>query len=195
MNNRLFLSTVIAFGFLASPVLAGDVKSIPTDTPLGKLQATTIEMTKGLNENQAKQFAAITNSFAMIRTVEDVQQSISLAVESCSNANPDLKSGMTNRFETWKDTIRPVMKKARGKMDKMVLLQNFAPPTKVRAYLKTFDDAIISRNQKMKPVPITKAEDCQKLQSSMDETQKNLVGLITESLALDSDLKVKETGQ
>ena len=41
-------------------------------------------------------------------------------------------------------------------------------------------------------VPIQKLEECQKLQSSMDRTQKDLVNLITESLALNADVKVKE---
>ena len=192
MNHRFILSALIAFGFFASSAFAENAKP---DTPLSKLEAATIELTKGLNENQAKQFAAINNSFGVIRSVEDVQQSISLAVESCSNANPDMKDSMSNRFETWKETIRPVLKKARGKLDQMVILQSIAPTSQVRAYLKKFDEAIIFRNQKLKPVPISKAEDCQKLQASMDETQKNLVSLITESLGLDSDLKVKETGK
>jgi basic membrane lipoprotein Med (substrate-binding protein (PBP1-ABC) superfamily) len=186
MNKSfLLLSSLLVVGCLSSPVMA-------EETPLSILEKANTDMAKGLDENQVKQFSAINNSYAIIRSVDDVQHSISLAVESCSNAHPDLKESISNRFEVWKDTIRPVMKKARTKLDKMILLQSFAQPSEVRAYLKKFESAVIFRNQKIKSAPIEKAEDCKKLQSSMDTTQNNLVNLITENLGLNSDLKIKE---
>lgn len=190
MNHLRVLSVALICGILPFSALAGDTK--PAETPLTALDAATANMLKGLDENQAKQFSAITNSHGIIRSVEDVQHSISLAVQSCSAANPDLKTGITDRFEGWKDAVRPVMKSARSKLDKMVLLQSFAQPSQVRAYLKQFDEAVVYRNQTLKPTPIQKAEDCKKLQSSMDKTQKDLVTLITETLGLNADLKIKE---
>lgn len=166
--------------------------SAVAETPLTKLEKATVEITKDLDENQAKQFATISNSFGIIRTVEDVQQSITRAVASCSKANPDIKEPLSNRFEVWKEAVRPVMGKARSKMDKMIAMQGFAEASAVRAYLKKYEAAVIYRNQKIKPVPIEKLEDCQKLQTNMDSTQTNLVNLITETLSLNSDLKVKE---
>lgn len=193
VNNLRVLSVAILFGVLPFSAMAEEAKPVTTlPAPLEKLDVATKEIIKNLNDNQSKQFAAISNSYSVIRSVEDVQQSIARAVDSCSVANPTLKDGISNRFEGWKNAVRPVMKKARAKLDKMVLLQSFTQPSQMRAYLKLFDEAIIFRNQQLKPEPIQKAEDCQKLQSSMDETQTNLVNLITESLSLNSDLKVKE---
>jgi len=163
--------------------------SAVAETPLTKLEKATVEITKDLDENQAKQFATISNSFGIIRTVEDVQQSITRAVASCSKANPDIKEPLSNRFEVWKEAV---MGKARSKMDKMIAMQGFAEASAVRDYLKKYEAAVIYRNQKIKPVPIEKLEDCQKLQTNMDSTQTNLVNLITETLSLNSDLKVKE---
>jgi hypothetical protein len=149
-------------------------------------------MMKGLDSNQLKQFAAIENSHGTIRAVEDVQQSISRAVESCSKANPDIKDSLSSRFEEWKEALRPVMQKGRSKLDKMILLQGFSQPSQVRAYLKKFDAAVIYRNQGIKAVPVTAKEDCQKLQKSMGKTQDDLIELLTETLALNTDLKIKE---
>lgn len=194
MNNLRILSVAILLGFLPFSAMAAE-KAKPVSepvTPLEKLDAATKEILKGLDENKAKQFSAITNSYSVIRSVEDVQQSISRAVESCGDANPSLDQPMSDRFEAWKDAVRPPMKKARTKLDKMVLLQSFTQPSQLRTYLKKFDDAIIYRNQKLKPAPIHTVEDCQKLQASMDSTQNSLVHLISESLALDEDIKVKE---
>lgn len=200
MNSLRILSAVILFGVFVSPAMAEDtkvetkaeVKAKAPATPLDVLQTATTDMMKGLDENQIKQFSAISNSFTIIRTVEDVQQSISTAVDSCVKANPDLKDGMTARFETWKDAVRPVIKKSKSKLDKMILLQGFTQPSVIRAYLKKFDAAYIFRNQKLKPNAIHKAEDCKRLQSNMDKTQHDLVILITDTLGLNDDLKVKE---
>ena len=193
VNHFRILLIAILFGLLPVSAMAEEAKPVAVPvTPLEKLDAATKDMLKGLDENKAKQFSAISNSYGVIRSVEDVQQTISRAVESCGVANPDLDKPMSDRFESWKEAVRPVMKKARTKLDKMVLLQSFTQPSQVRAYLKKFDDAIVYRNQKLKPTPIHTVADCKKLQSSMDSTQDNLVRLITESLALNEDLKVKE---
>lgn len=162
------------------------------NTPLDKLNAATDEMMKGLDENQLRQFASIKNAHGIIRAVEDVQQSVLRGVESCTKANPDIADPLNKRFEDWKEVIRPVMKQARARLDKMILLQGFAQPSQVRGYLKKFDAAVVYRNQGVKAVPVTDKSDCQKLQASMDKTQDNLSTLLTDALNLNADLKVKE---
>jgi hypothetical protein len=174
------------------PGVQENPQATSNETPLTVLNTATDAMMKGLDDNQLKQFAAIQNSHGTIQSVENVQLSISKAVESCAAANPDIKDDISNHFESWKDAVRPVMKKARTKLDKMILLQGFAQPSQVRAYLKKFDAAVIYRNQNITEVPITKKDDCQKLQDNMGKTQNDLVDLLTEALALNADLKVKE---
>ena len=103
-----------------------------------------------------------------------------------------MKDGMSSRFEAWKDAVRPVMKDARKRLDKMILLQSFAQPSEVRAYLKKFDAAVIFRNQGVKAVPVKEKSACEALQKSMDKTQDNMAKMLTEALGLNSDLKTKE---
>ena len=191
MMNSFRLLILAGAGLLFSFIAHAEEKEID-ETPLTKLEKLTAEVTKNMDENQTKQFGAINNSFSIIRTVEDVQQSITRAVTSCSKANPDIKKSLSGRFEGWKDAVRPVMKQANSKLDKMILMQGFAKPKEVRAYLKSYEAAVIYRNQKIKIAPIEKLEDCLRLQTNMDSTQTNLVNLITETLALNSELKAKE---
>jgi hypothetical protein len=188
---RILSSVAILCGLLPFSAMAEEAVPV-TNNPVTILDTASKDILKGLNENQVKQFSAINNSYSVIRTVEDVQQSIGRAVESCGVANPELKDGISGTFEAWKDTVRPVVKKARTKLDRMVLLQSFAPPSAVRDYLKKFDEAVIYRNQKINPTSIQKAEDCLKLQSNMTKTQKDIVSMMTETLNLNSELKVKE---
>jgi len=193
VNKFRILSVAVLCTLLPFSAMAEEaVPATNASTPLTILDTASKDILKGLNENQVKQFSAINSSFSIIRTVEDVQQSIGRAVESCSAANPDLKAGISGGFEAWKDTVRPVVKKARAKLDRMVLLQSFAPPSAVRDYLKKFDEAFIYRNQKLKPTSIQKAEDCLKLKANMEKTQKDIVSMMIETLNLNSELKVKE---
>jgi len=190
MAMKIFsLYGFILLMMMATPAHAEDTKAV---TPLTKLDAATDAMMKGLDKNQLKQFAAIENSHGTIRAVEDVQLSIARAVVSCTKANPDMKSGLSEGFENWKNAVRPVMGKARTKLDKMILLQGFSQPSQVRAYLKKFDAAVVYRNQGIKAVPVTAKEDCERLQENMKKTQNDLVNLLTETLALNADIKVKE---
>lgn len=190
MKNNYFFVLTLILALIPSSVFAKD--SVQEEKPLAILEKANIEITKGLNENQFKQFSAIDNSYLIIRTVEDVQQSIARAVESCSKANPDFKQPISESFETWKDNVRPALKLGREKLEQMILQQSFTQPSQVRDFLKKVDAAAIYRNQKIKITPIEKLEDCQKLQKNMETTQVNLVALIKENLGLDSELKVKE---
>jgi len=188
-NNHLLILTFI---LVLTPSASFATDTPKQETPLGILEQANGEITKGLDENQLKQFSAIDNSYLIIRTVEDVQQSISRAVESCSKTNPDFKQSISGSFEAWKDKVRPALKRGREKLEQMILQQSFTQPSQVRDFLKKVDAAAIYRNQKIKPTPIEKLEDCQRLQKNMETTQVNLVALITENLGLDSELKVKE---
>ncbi|MFA7276309.1 MAG: hypothetical protein WC043_05860 [Pseudobdellovibrionaceae bacterium] len=164
--------------------------SVP-ETPLTRLDESRAALTQGLAENLLRQFAAIDSGYGTIRAVENVQMSVGRAVKACTAANPDMETTMTERFEAWKDALRPVIKKARGKIDKMILLQGFAQPSQVRAHLRLFDAAIIYRNEGIVETPVSSKAECEKLLSSMDQTQADIIRLMTESLALDKQIQVK----
>lgn len=172
----------------AAPVQAASAKE---ETPVTRLDAATDALMKNMDDNQLRQFGSIQNAYGIIRAVEDVQQSVSHAVDSCGKANPDIKDSMATRFEAWKDEVRPVMSDARTRLDKMILLQSFAQPSEVRSYLKKFEAAVIYRNQGIKSVPITKKEDCIALQSNMGNTQNELIEKLKEALNLNKDMVIK----
>lgn len=191
---RFFLCGFVVLAFAVSSAQAEDDKNVTSqkETPLSILNKATDEIMKGLDENQLKQFAAIEGAHGTIRAIEDVQMSLTRAVKSCSDAHPDMKEGLSAEFEGWKDAIRPEMRRANKKLDKMILLQGFAQPSQVRAYLKKFDAAVVDRNQKIKPVAISSSEDCEKFQGSMSKTKANLTKLLVDTLGLDTPLEIKK---
>ncbi|HOO50491.1 MAG TPA: hypothetical protein PLK94_04295, partial [Alphaproteobacteria bacterium] len=189
------ICTAMALGM--SPVFAeekaeGTKSAEKKVTPVTELEETTKEMIENLDDNQLLQFRAIEQSYRTIKAVEDVQSSVTRAVKSCSKANPDLEEEMSTRLRTWRDSIRPSMKEAYKKLDKMVLLQTFTKPSSMRSYLKMFDKAVAYRNQGIETVPVSEKEACLTLKKSMDESEKNLNTLLIQTLALDRPLNTEK---
>lgn len=193
MNVKLFLCASLSLILWSGIVLAEEQKAAPQkqieETPVTRLQSATDKMVAGLDENMLKQFAIIESSYRTIRAVEDVQISVGRAIASCSKANADSAKSYNDRYAVWKDAVRPVLSKGRDKLDKMVLLQGFTQPSQVRNYLKMFDAAVIYRNQGIKAVPVQDKGECDKLLENMDDTQENLIKLLSDTLALDQPLQ------
>jgi len=77
VNKFRILSVAVLCTLLPFSAMAEEaVPATNASTPLTILDTASKDILKGLNENQVKQFSAINNSFGVIRTVEDVQQSI-----------------------------------------------------------------------------------------------------------------------
>jgi hypothetical protein len=175
---------------LAVPALAETTTAKPgkdTINPLQRLDQKTDEIMKGLDEKQTQQFAAIRTSYGAISAVYDVRDSLGRAVESCGRANPDLAQTLTSRYQDWKNAVLPVARKGENRLDKMILLQNFTRPSQVRAYLKIFSDAVAFKNQEFKEVPVSSKDACKTLSKNMDDSEKVMARLITETLGLDKE--------
>jgi hypothetical protein len=171
---------------LAIPAHAAD------ETAQARLDARTKALMEKMDENQLLQLASIRTAHGTIRAVENVQDSVKHAVDSCAKKNPDIEDRIESRFDNWKLAIRPTLKKAESKLEKMILLQSFGKPSEVRGYLKLFDEAVAARDAAVKSVPITEKAECERLIGKMDETEGSLIKLMTESLSLDQPILQKD---
>lgn len=200
LSTKVLMMAILMGSVMVAPAFAADDSkpeaSAPAATPekakddnaVTRLDEATTAITKDLDKNQLLQFRAIETSYRTIRAVEDVQLSVSTAVDACGKKNPDMKADMDKRLMDWKGALRPVIKNGRDRLDKMVLLQGFNRPSVVRNYLKMFDEAILYRNQGIKSVPVTEKEQCQKLSDNMDKTQESLINLLTSTLGLNKEI-------
>lgn len=185
---RILCLTLIACGLVALPSMA---QTKAADSPLVRLDRKTDEMMKGLDENQVLQFEKIRTAHGTIRAVADVRTSLEAAVKSCAKENPDLATPMSDRLQTWKNTVLPVYRRGENRLEKMILTQSFSRPSAMRSYLKTFDDAVKYKNHEFTEVPISRADDCKKLMKNMDDSEKVMSRLIIETLGLDQDQKTE----
>lgn len=182
LTGLLFAALVLT----ALPVSAAE------ETAQTRLDARTKTLMEGLDQNQLRQLGAIRESHGTIKAVENVQDSVKKAVKACTDKNPDIADQMNSRYDNWRRAVRPTMKQAQDKLEKMILLQSFAKPSEVRSYLKLFDEAVAAGYAGVKTVPITEKAECEKLTATMDKTEDDLVKLIKRNLALDQPLQQKE---
>lgn len=164
----------------------------PNANPDERLDAKAEALMKDMDQNQARQFLAIRTAHGTLRAVEDVQSSLDRAVKSCTTANPKLSQPMTERFQEWKNAVLPVIRSGQSRLDKMILTQGFTRPSNVRAYLKAFDDVIAAQKNMYQEVPVSTLSACETLTKNMDQSQKVMGKLITETLGLDKELKTAE---
>jgi hypothetical protein len=177
---------------LSFMVLTAGSAHAAENTAQTRLDNKTKTLMEKMDENQLRQLASIRTAHGTIRAVENVQDSVKKAVTACVAKNPDLQDRMTSRFDNWKLAIRPTLKKAQSRLEKMILLQSFGKPSEVRSYLKLFDEAVAARDAAIKSVPITEKAECERLIRKMDETEENLTKLLTESLSLDQPIMQKD---
>jgi hypothetical protein len=185
MTMRFVL--ILAVVFLSSPVFASE------KTPIQKLDDRAVALLDKKNENQIKQFDAIRAAHGIIKAVENVQSSLVRAVKSCGTQNPDMKEALETRLSDWRLSVRPSIQQGKSRLEKMILLQDIAKPSEVRAYLKAFDEAIAYRDKNIASVPVSDKKSCEKMLKEMDKSEKDLPKLLIENLGLDKDLNVKPT--
>ncbi len=201
IRKSFFALTFLSLSLLATaagateapPAAKAPAGSSPAATAAAKLDERGKKLMEGMDENQTMQFASIRTSYGTIRSVQNVQQSIDRAVKSCGEATPGIKDTMDDGFENWRMYIRPTMRKAESKLEKMIMLQTFARPSEVRSYLKLFDDTVAARDAEVKKVPVVNKEECIKLLKRMSETQQKMVELLNKTLYLDKPIKQKDT--
>ena len=201
IRNSFFVLTLLGMMFLSHVAGATEsppaAKAAPGSSPsaiaAAKLDERGKKLMDGMDQNQTLQFSSIRSSYGTIRSVQNVQQSIDKAVKSCGETTPGIRDTMDEGFENWRMYIRPTMRKAESKLEKMIMLQTFARPSEVRSYLKLFDDAVAARDAEVKKEPIVNKEECIKLLKRMSETQEKMVQLLNKTLYLDQPIKQKES--
>lgn len=188
-----FMLTGMAGATESPPAAKAPAGSSPSAIAAAKLDERGKKLMDVMDENQTLQFASIRTSYGTIRSVQNVQQSIDKAVTACGEVNPGIKDTMDDGFENWRMYIRPTMRKAESKLEKMIMLQTFARPSEVRSYLKLFDDAVAARDAEVKKEPIVNKEECIKLLKRMADTQEKMVSLLNKTLYLDKPIKQKDS--
>jgi hypothetical protein len=155
------------------------------DTPISRYKAETEALIESLSDEQAKKYYLIRNTHGIIRSVESVEAIVEKAAKSCKKEQKDLGAKVEDRFVEWKLALHPIMKSSEDRLEKLVLMQDYAKPSDVKKHLKNFDLAATYGESLIDQVPASDAKSCEKLLKSMDATQGNLIRLLKETIGLE----------
>ncbi len=137
---------------------------------------------KDLEGADSKHFYMIYDNYNVIGAVRTVRGSVSKAVQTCGEHNPDMKESIDARFKEWDGEISGILNEASANIDNMVAAQSYAEPAKIQSALKELDAAREATNAAIDKRPVETPEACKYLLEKMDETQKNLAGLLRSTL-------------
>jgi hypothetical protein len=172
----------------------GETETAPTaeitletavDTPISRYKAETEALIESLSDEQAKKYYLIRNTHGIIRSVESVEAIVEKAAQSCKKEQKYLGTKVEDRFVEWKLAIHPIIKSSEDRLEKLVLMQDYAKPSDVKKHLKNFDLAATYGESLIDQVPASDAKSCEKLLKSMDATQGNLIRLLKETIGLE----------
>ncbi|GEM_PF-2809716 len=138
------------------------------------------ELAKVLTEEEARALAPIRDNFGVLRSIDIARKSVEEAVSLCAEKNPDLKNDITTRHKTWDSEIAAALKMQEKTLDKVVNKDRFKNPAQIKEYLGSIDKAAHYADESIEKKIITTPDACKNLMGSMDETQKTILGLVTE---------------
>tara|TARA_A100000171_G_C2022707_1_gene91895 strand:+ start:8 stop:577 length:570 start_codon:yes stop_codon:yes gene_type:complete len=186
-----FYKTILNFAALAAlsavftlPAHAEE-KAKKADTPVTQYAQETEELVKSLNEEQADKYYKIRNVHGVIRSVKSVEAIIDKAVSSCKKEHKDLGKNIEERFAEWRVAVRPVISKGNERLEKLILLQDYAKPSQVKQHLKNFDSAAQYGESLIDMKPASDEKSCKSLLENMEKTQADLIRLLEKSIGLE----------
>ncbi len=162
--------------------------SAANQTPQEALEILEQKMTKSLDKQGQEQFKKIQVAHGTIRAVQDVQNALDRAVESCGQKNIDLGAAIKTSFQEWKNEVLPVVRQGKNRLDKMILTHQSLKPEQIRAYLKDFDQLINTQKKDVVEVSISDASACRAIAEQMKTTRVAMRRMISETLGLNVTL-------
>lgn len=154
-------------------------------TPVSEYAQEVKDLVESLNEEQAKKYTLIRHTHGVIRSVQSVEKHVAKAVKACKGNHKELGKNIESRFNEWKVAIHPVIKSGEDRLEKLILLQDYAKPSDVKQHLENYDKAALYGEKLMDLKPASDKESCNKLLKSMDKTQPDLIRLLKENIGVE----------
>lgn len=138
---------------------------------LPRLEKKTKELGDKIDKDAQEHLYFVREGYGVTRAVAIVRRDVSTAVKACGKANPDMKTEIDSRFESWTEKVDPVMQEKQGEIDAAIDGQTYLKPKEVRDYLKLIEQAGDYANKAIDKEVVTTPDACNSLLKSMDRTE------------------------
>lgn len=142
-----------------------------------------VSVLSNLNTQEAQHFAILVVNQNLIGTVKAVEADIALAVKGCADNNKEMAGTVNNRFAAWKEAVKAPMQEAQANIDNMILAQSYLPKEEFESLFGLIEEVREYNSSRFEKTPVTTPEACEFMLSKMDETEKNMTGMLRATLA------------
>lgn len=138
-------------------------------------------MTKGKPQEQ-RHFMMMYSIFNVKEVTERVIQDVNRAIKACGEKNPDMKEKLDTRYEAWRETFRPLIEKANGQVNNMMLTQEYATSEELEEVFGTLTASRLASETQLTQIPVTTPQACEYLLAKMNETEMTLTYIIDSTM-------------
>lgn len=136
-----------------------------------------------LDTQQAQHFMIIIANYNIIGTVKAVEEDVQNAAHACSENNSSMADTISTRFGEWKKAISSHMVEAEANVQNMVIAQDYAPKAEFDNIFSMIEDVRAYNSSRFEKTPVTTPAGCEFMLSKLEETQKNMISLLSATLA------------
>ena len=135
-----------------------------------------------LDQAQLTHFMVMYTNYNMFSVVKAVREDVGGAVGGCAKNNPDMADELNNRFARWEGSVGSSMKEVDDNIKSMSLAQDYISQNDLSAIFGMVDETRALNSSQFEKTPVTTPEACEFMMSKMDETQENMIRLLSGTL-------------
>ena len=137
---------------------------------------------KGLDEAELTHFMVMFTNYNMYSVVKAVRNDISNAVDGCSKNNPEMEEDLRAKFTKWDTNVGGSMKEVDSNIKSMALAQDYISQNELNLIYGLVDETRALNSSQFEKTPVTTPEACEFMISKMDETQENMIRLLSATM-------------
>ncbi len=146
------------------------------------LQDRMSDVMKRLDEAELTHFMVMFTNYNMYSVVKAVREDIKNAIDGCSKNNPEMEEDLRSKFATWDTNVGDSMKEVDANIKSMGLAQDYISQNELAMIYGLVDETRSKNSSQFEKTPVTTPEACEFMISKMDETQENMIRLLSATL-------------
>ncbi len=137
---------------------------------------------KRLDEAELTHFMVMFTNYNMYSVVKAVREDIKNAIDGCSKNNPEMEDELRSKFSNWDTNVGDSMKEVDGNIKAMALAQDYISQNELNMIYGLVDETRAVNSSQFEKTPVTTPEACEFMISKMDETQENMIRILSATM-------------
>ncbi len=135
-----------------------------------------------LDQGEMTHFMVIYTNYNLYSVVKAVREDVKNAVGGCAKNNPAMADDLNNRYSRWEGSVGSSMKEVDDNIQSMALAQDYVSQNELKTIFSMIDEMRAMNSSQFEKTPVTTPEACEFMMSKMDETQENMIRLLSGTL-------------